>query len=128
MFYSKLKHFVIFSISSIASKRRLLATSARIKPSKRLVISLIISFSLFINTLSIAPAFAKVTRSNEVYLAGKQYPYLYQWTDSDAKPRAVIIAIHGILMHGRTYEHLAEHLAKEGMIVLSPDLPGCGRR
>jgi alpha-beta hydrolase superfamily lysophospholipase len=31
-------------------------------------------------------------------------------------------------MHGLTYERLANHLAEEGAIVLSPDLPGCGRR
>ncbi len=31
-------------------------------------------------------------------------------------------------LHGLTYDHLAYHLAKEGMIVFSPDLPGSGRR
>lgn len=74
------------------------------------------------------PANAKVVRLDEVDLAGKHYPYLYQWSDPEFKPKAIILAIHGITLHGLVYENLASHLAQEGALVLAPDLPGCGRR
>jgi len=71
---------------------------------------------------------SKVIRLNEVDLAGKHFPYLYQWYDSELQPKAIVIAIHGLTLHGLVYDHLARHLAEQGMLVLAPDLPGYGRR
>ncbi len=50
---------------------------------------------------------------------------LYTWAPEKA-PQAVIIAIHGATLHGRSYTKLAEHLVKKGYAVFSPDLRGFG--
>ncbi len=52
---------------------------------------------------------------------------VYIWKDSEAKPRGVIIAIHGLVMHGGTFNQLAKSLAHQGYIVYAPDLRGYGR-
>jgi len=71
---------------------------------------------------------AKTIRLDETDLGGQNYKYLYQWYDPDIKPKAIVIALHGMSMHGSAYNGLANHLAEEGMLVLAPDLPGYGRR
>lgn len=59
-------------------------------------------------------------------LLNKKTP-VYVWQDTTQKPRAVAIAIHGLVMHGGVYNALANKLASEGMIVMAPDLRGFGR-
>src|SRR5581483_6539252 len=103
MFYPKSKHFVIFRPWARGSQQCVLIQHSHIRLSATLVRLLIISLVLLVSSQSIAPVSAKVIASDEVTLAGKHYPYLYEWKDNDIKARAVIIAIHGILMHGRTY-------------------------
>jgi alpha-beta hydrolase superfamily lysophospholipase len=71
---------------------------------------------------------AKVIRLDETNLGSQHYKYLYQWYNPDAKPKAIVIAVHGLSLHGLVYDGLARHLAGEGMLVLAPDLPGYGRR
>lgn len=73
-------------------------------------------------------AYSKVIRLDEVDLGNKHFQYLYEWYDSDIKPKAIVIAIHGLTLHGLVYDRLACHLAEEGLLVLAPDLPGYGRR
>ncbi len=52
---------------------------------------------------------------------------VYIWKDSDAKPRGVVVAIHGLVMHGGTFNQLATKLAESGYVVYAPDLRGYGR-
>lgn len=52
---------------------------------------------------------------------------VYIWKDSEAKPRGVVVAIHGLVMHGGTFNQLATKLAADGYIVYAPDLRGYGR-
>jgi alpha-beta hydrolase superfamily lysophospholipase len=52
---------------------------------------------------------------------------VYVWHDNAKKPRAVAIAIHGLVMHGGVYDALAKKLAADGMVVYAPDLRGFGR-
>ncbi len=49
------------------------------------------------------------------------------WRDPDAKPRAVAIAVHGIVMHGSVYDSLATSLVEQGFEVYAQDLRGYGR-
>lgn len=50
-----------------------------------------------------------------------------QWRD-DARPlRAVILAIHGLALHGSAYDRCARQLAGEGVLFIAPDLRGYGR-
>ena len=71
---------------------------------------------------------AQVIRLDETDLAGQHYKYLYEWYNPDIKPKAIVVAVHGLTMHGAVYDSLARHLAEKGIIVLAPDLPGYGRR
>jgi len=51
---------------------------------------------------------------------------VHQWSDNNVKTRAIIVAIHGASRHSGTYQTLAEHLAKLGYLVISPDMRGHG--
>jgi len=49
------------------------------------------------------------------------------WRDEKAKPRAVAVCVHGLVMHGRVYDHMAKVLAEQGFVVYAQDLRGYGR-
>lgn len=50
---------------------------------------------------------------------------LYTWsTNSD--PSALVVAIHGATLHGRSYTTIAEKLSKKGYAVFAPDMRGFG--
>ncbi len=83
---------------------------------------------LILNLCLIQAVGAQVMRLDEAALADKHYKYVYQWYDPQLKPKGILIAIHGLTLHGLLYENLARHLAEEGILVLAPDLPGYGRR
>ncbi|MBX9686158.1 MAG: lysophospholipase [Candidatus Obscuribacterales bacterium] len=50
---------------------------------------------------------------------------IYSWSKA-AKPQAVVLAIHGATLHGRSYSIIAEKLSQKGYAVFSPDLRGFG--
>lgn len=52
--------------------------------------------------------------------------HLYRWTAAE-QPNRLVVLIHGIMMHGRSFEGLARILAQDGAIVVAPDLRGFGR-
>ncbi len=52
---------------------------------------------------------------------------IYTWQQVGQAPRAVIVTIHGTTLHGAVFDTLASNLAKEGYLVVSPDLRGFGR-
>lgn len=59
-------------------------------------------------------------------LADELHMPLYRW-QTKKLPRGIVIALHGLVMHGKTYDLLAQDLAKEGFVVYATDLRGHGR-
>jgi len=49
------------------------------------------------------------------------------WRDEQAKPKAVAICVHGLVMHGRVFDRMARTLAAQGFVVYAQDLRGYGR-
>jgi alpha-beta hydrolase superfamily lysophospholipase len=49
------------------------------------------------------------------------------WTDACASPKAVVVMIHGLLLHAKSFDVLGKTLASQGFVVVAPDLRGCGR-
>ncbi|MFN8553823.1 MAG: alpha/beta fold hydrolase [Candidatus Obscuribacterales bacterium] len=83
----------------------------------------------FFSCLSVlgTPVQAEVVREDTAESLLNRKTPVYVWQDNNQKPRAVAIAIHGLVMHGGVYNALANKLASEGMIVMAPDLRGFGR-
>jgi alpha-beta hydrolase superfamily lysophospholipase len=52
---------------------------------------------------------------------------LYHWWNATMSPRAEVVAIHGLTMHGRTFDALARTLAAQGIEVWAMDMRGYGR-
>jgi alpha-beta hydrolase superfamily lysophospholipase len=73
-----------------------------------------------------APSQAETIRQD--YEAGQFTPQpISVWRDSTQRPRAVAITVHGLVMHGGTYDALARQLVTQGFIVAAPDMRGYGR-
>lgn len=51
---------------------------------------------------------------------------IYHWLPQAYRPRGVVIAIHGVAMHGRSYSGIATTLSAVGYEVYSTDLRGYG--
>jgi alpha-beta hydrolase superfamily lysophospholipase len=51
----------------------------------------------------------------------------YQWMPAGAPPRAIIVAIHGLTLHGRRYRVLGRALAANGFGLIAMDMRGFGR-
>lgn len=51
----------------------------------------------------------------------------YEWYSQEQAPRGVVLAVHGVTMHGRSYDYLGKSLAQQGYHVVSLDLRGYGR-
>lgn len=51
--------------------------------------------------------------------------HIYTWTQP--APRRIVVLIHGIMMHGKSFDALAQKLAQRGALVVAPDLRGFGR-
>ncbi len=83
----------------------------------------------FFSCLSLlgAAAKAEVVREDSAESILNRKTPVYVWQDQSQKPRAVAIAIHGLVMHGGVYNALANKLASEGIVVMAPDLRGFGR-
>ena len=50
----------------------------------------------------------------------------YMWRDGNVEDRAIALTMHGLMMHGRTFDTFACKLASRGLIVVAPDLRGFG--
>src|SRR5262249_48495567 len=51
---------------------------------------------------------------------------VYQWQDDERAPKAVVLAIHGLTMHGTVFDTCARKLASDGIVVVALDLRGYG--
>jgi len=51
----------------------------------------------------------------------------YEWMPVDQDPKAIIVAIHGLTLHGRRFRVLGRSLAVQGIGFISMDMRGFGR-
>lgn len=51
---------------------------------------------------------------------------LYRWQSSEVRTKGVVLAIHGVTLHGKCFAGLAKPLADKGFVFLAPDLRGFG--
>ena len=51
---------------------------------------------------------------------------IYHWAPK-GDPKGVVLAMHGLVMHGTTYDELGKALADEGFLVYATDMRGYGR-
>ncbi len=52
---------------------------------------------------------------------------LYEWRPKGTEPVGMVLAIHGLTLHGKRYEVLGRAFAAEGFYVCAPDMRGFGR-
>ncbi len=69
---------------------------------------------------------ASIVENDESALSRQLNLPIYQWQDTKQNPKAVILAIHGLTMHGSIFDACARKLAADGAIVVAPDLRGYG--
>ncbi len=95
--------------------------------SQRSIASLCVIFAVLImSSIAMSPRVeAKVTKSVTSYQPDLGIP-LTEWQDDSHRPRAVAIAIHGLVLHGGVYDAMATQLASQGIRVVAPDLRGYG--
>ena len=78
---------------------------------------------------SAAPAMAADQSAECQYHIDLEYQLnmpIYHWAPNE-KPKGVVLAIHGLVMHGQTFNELAKTLAEQGFLVYSTDMRGYGR-
>ncbi|MBX9691909.1 MAG: lysophospholipase [Cyanobacteria bacterium] len=79
------------------------------------------------NCLSPPKAAAEVIREDHPVIQGAPKTHYYVWRETNTKPKAIALAVHGLVMHGGVYDRLARELASRGFLVIAPDLRGYGR-
>jgi alpha-beta hydrolase superfamily lysophospholipase len=52
--------------------------------------------------------------------------FMNSWHPDDERPRALLIAIHGLSNHGYTMKNIGEYFAERGIAVFAPDMRGFG--
>lgn len=52
--------------------------------------------------------------------------HMSSWIPDDEKPRALLIAVHGLGSHGYTLKNIGEYFVKRGIAVFAPDMRGFG--
>lgn len=89
----------------------------------------LLAVTLLIANLALlsAPAFCEVTRQDNGAIARELHTPVYVWQDSGKKPKAIVLAIHGLALHASVFDSTARHLAAHQMIVAAPDLRGYGK-
>lgn len=82
--------------------------------------------TLFCSLLLAAPSDCKnVVRDKDPVIRKCQTP-VYIWSEHNTKPRAMVLAIHGLALHGTIFDTTARHLANQNILVAAPDLRGHG--
>lgn len=51
---------------------------------------------------------------------------VHEWSDDEQSPQGVIVAVHGLVFHGKAYDALARHLSSKGFVVYAADMRGFG--
>jgi alpha-beta hydrolase superfamily lysophospholipase len=71
--------------------------------------------------------FTNVLYSQDGTLAEQLHIPIYEWSTPDAAPRGIVIAVHGVAMHGKSFDYMAKTLAQQGYHVVAADMRGYGR-
>jgi alpha-beta hydrolase superfamily lysophospholipase len=96
------------------------------RSSARLLALSMIAACLMFNNLRQNAATAAVTSTDARMHLGSSAVPVRQWSDGSSKPKAIIVAVHGALRSSGTFQPLAEQLAANGYLIVSPDLRGHG--
>lgn len=59
-------------------------------------------------------------------LRGEQV-HIYEWSKTHTPAQRLVVLVHGLMMHGGSFESFARYLAAAGNLVVAPDLRGFGR-
>ena len=78
-------------------------------------------------TFCASPVWADVLREHDSALGRDLGLPIYKWSDPAAPPKALVVAVHGLVMHGASFDALANQLVGQGFLVVAPDLRGYGR-
>ena len=83
-------------------------------------------FSVFIAVFSLLlfasqPGWAEVERQTDAQLDGLPHSHLNVWLDRSVEHKGVIVAMHGLIMHGGVFDTVASSLAEKGFIVMAAD-------
>jgi alpha-beta hydrolase superfamily lysophospholipase len=57
--------------------------------------------------------------------AGINLP-VYEWSNGNPAPDAIVLGLHGGCLHGRAFDHLAQKLANKDLLFVSLDMRGYG--
>src|SRR6185369_3848802 len=52
---------------------------------------------------------------------------IHSWQNPSLPVRAIVVAVHGVTLHGGTYDKVARELAKQGTVTIAQDMRGFGR-
>ena len=86
----------------------------------------VIFAAFLISLFSNSRAIAEIIHDDADDLSQASTLPIHQWRDDSVSPKAVLIAIHGLTLHGTLFDSYARHLAANGVIVIAPDLRGYG--
>lgn len=84
-----------------------------------ILIGLIFSFGL--------PAEAKLVHQSDAQVKGMPHSHVNVWFDDSKAPKGIVIALHGLIMHGGVFDTLAGNLVDNGYTVIAADMRGYGR-
>lgn len=77
---------------------------------------------------SMLPAVAAVQRNDNSEISQVTGVPLYEWKDDLVeKPRKILVAVHGFAQQGGALSAIAQKYARQGYLVVAPDLRGHGR-
>lgn len=65
--------------------------------------------------------------NEETISLGDDLVHVNTWLNSERPVRRVVLLVHGLMMHGRSFDELARHLVGNDIMVVAPDLRGFGR-
>lgn len=88
---------------------------------------LLILACLISSVICTPSALASIEVDDQWKLPGLADMPIRRWRNSDLKPKVIVLALHGFMLHGGTYDKLARHLADHGAVFVAPDLCGFGR-
>lgn len=92
---------------------------------KRLMqLSLAVTLCLTIPGLS---SWSQAERDDQGILARELKLPIYEWADKNKNTQGIVIAVHGLMKHGASYDKLGVYLADKGFVVVAQDLRGYGR-
>ena len=89
----------------------------------RLLAMLVLAFTLSAQ-LDVS---AKLVHKKDARIKGLPHSHVHMWYDDQVKPIGVVIAMHGLIMHGGVYDALARNLVDDGYLVIAADMRGYGR-